>query len=291
MSKLLKASPIVKDLKKHLTQEVQELRTKGVIPTLRVILVGNHKPSLIYTANKKKLVNSLGADCEIIHLSEDIEEKEFLNQVKKITSDPLVHGAFIQLPVPDHLAHLNLSELIPHKKDIDGFHAYNLYGILQKGTRSEGLIPCTPLGITTLLKRNDIELSGKSVVVIGRSMIVGKPMGLLALNSDATVTYCHSKTQHLENYTKHADIIISAVGKPRFLTRDYLNQEKKQVLIDVGINHDQSGKICGDLDFENIKDHCQAITPVPGGVGPMTIISLAQNLIKATKNQTKDKEK
>ena len=285
MVKVLKAAPVVNKLKSSLRQEIQQLKDRSIIPSLKVILVGKHKPSLIYTANKKKLVESLGGQCEIIHLDEFISESDFLKKMSDVTNDPLVHGTFVQLPVPPQLQHLDIGTLIPANKDIDGFHADNLYKVLLGSQNDSSLVPCTPKGVITLLEHYQIPLDGKKVVIIGRSMIVGKPMGLLALSHNATITYCHSKTPDVKEYTSQADIIISAVGSPRFINKSYLRAAGDQVLIDVGINHDQDGVLCGDFDFENVKDHCQAITPVPGGVGPMTIISLAQNLISATRNQ------
>jgi methylenetetrahydrofolate dehydrogenase (NADP+) / methenyltetrahydrofolate cyclohydrolase len=285
MSILLEAKPVREKHLQLLKERCQTLTQSGVKPAMRVLLVGNLKASLIYTKNKKKFLEKLDAECEIIHLDELISEKDFLKTVDETVNNPNIHGCFVQLPLPKQLQHINVGNLIPPEKDVDGFHQQNLYEILHGDLGEKSLLPCTPKGILTLLDHYEIELEGKHVVVIGRSLIVGRPMALLGINANATITLCHSRTKNLSSFTKQADIIISAVGRPRFLDADYLSPEKHQVLIDVGINHDEEGKLCGDLDFENVKNHCLAITPVPGGVGPMTILSLAQNLISACERQ------
>lgn len=282
---ILKSAPIVKESLKQLAQKSESLKQKGITPTMKVILVGDNPASIIYTRNKKRFMEKFGAECEIIKLSTDLTENDFLNKVQDIVKDNTNHGCFIQLPLPKHLEHIDVGELINPLKDVDGFNKANIMN-LYKGEKGENaLIPCTPKGIITLCDYYDIELSSKKVVVIGRSLIVGKPMSMLLTNHNATVTLCHSKTINIEEHTKSADIIITAIGCPKFLKKSHLNDSKKQYIIDVGINYDESGKLCGDADFDNVVDHVAGITPVPGGIGPMTILSLAQNLLQAAENR------
>ena len=280
----LRSAPLVEQELEKLTSKCELLKSKGINPSMKVILVGQNKASVIYTRNKKKFCERFGADCEIINLEESIQEAEFRASVKKISEDPKVHGCFIQLPLPKHLSHLDPGELIDPKKDVDGFHEHNIGELFKGDPKSKYLTPCTPQGVLGTLNFYNFPVEGKNIVIIGRSLIVGKPLALLLLNNNATVTVCHSRTLNLKEHTKRADIIVSAVGNPRFFTADYLSENKDQVLVDVGINHDASGKLCGDMDYENLLGHCKAITPVPGGVGPLTILSLAQNLLQAAEN-------
>jgi methylenetetrahydrofolate dehydrogenase (NADP+)/methenyltetrahydrofolate cyclohydrolase len=281
MSTILMAGPVRLREVEILKERTKRLKQKGITPTLKVILVGNFRPSLIYTRSKKKFIEQLGGICEIIHLPEDIQERDFISEIQKISDHKLTQGCFVQLPLPRHLQHIEVGNLIPAHKDVDGFHQKNIY-CLFKGQEEGSLIPCTPKGILTLLEFFNIDLKGKHVVILGRSQIVGRPLALLLLNHHATVTVCHSLTKDLKEVTKRADIIVSAIGKAKFLNRHFLDQNSKPVIIDVGINQDENGKICGDVDFDDVKDFTQAISPVPGGVGPMTILSLAQNLLLAT---------
>jgi len=284
MSIEMKSAPLVEKELESLRKRCESLKSKGVTPSMKVLLVGENKASLIYTRNKKKFCEKFGADCEIINLSEEILESEFLSKVKEISNRNDVHGCFVQLPLPKHLQHIDCGALIKPEKDVDGFHEHNIGELFKGDSNSNALMPCTPQGVVNLIEFYGYDLSGKNVVIIGRSLIVGKPLSLLMLNKNATVTVCHSRTKDLAEHTSRADIIVSAVGRPRFLTSEYLNKDKNQILVDVGINHDSEGKLCGDMDFENIKDKCAAITPVPGGVGPLTILSLAQNLLQAAEN-------
>ncbi|MCR9205003.1 MAG: bifunctional 5,10-methylenetetrahydrofolate dehydrogenase/5,10-methenyltetrahydrofolate cyclohydrolase [Halobacteriovoraceae bacterium] len=288
MATLLKAAPISKEIVDHLTQECSQLKDKGVTPNLKVILVGEHAPSVIYTRNKKKFMEGIGASCEIIRLPEDVEEKEFLETLNIQAKDPQVHGLFVQLPLPKKLGHLDVGQLVPPEKDVDGFHAVNLYGLMSGDSGDRFLIPCTPKGVLTMLRHAGVELSGKKVAIIGRSLIVGKPLALLLTNQNATVTLCHSRTKDLEKVTQDADIIVAAIGKAKFITKKYLKESGDQILIDVGINHDEQGKLCGDIDQADVESHCDILTPVPGGVGKMTIVSLGQNLVAATKRQSEE---
>jgi methylenetetrahydrofolate dehydrogenase (NADP+) / methenyltetrahydrofolate cyclohydrolase len=284
LTQILKAAPVITATLEALKHECNELKGLGIIPSMKVILVGSNPPSVVYTRNKKIFTESFGGQCEIIHLPETISENDFLQEIRNITQRDDVHGCFVQLPLPAHLQHINVGSLIPPAVDVDGFHPENLMKILE-GTSLEALIPCTPKGILTLLEHYQIDPAGKHVVVIGRSMIVGKPMALLMTEKNATVTLCHSRTHNLEDHCKKADIIISAVGKTRYFNSGYIRHDQSQILIDVGINVDEKGKLCGDMDFEELLPHVKAITPVPGGVGKMTILSLAQNLLQAARKK------
>lgn len=279
MAKILFAKPTVEKIVVRLKSECEALKNKNITPKLRVLLVGEHAPSVLYTRNKKKFIESFGGICEILNLPAAITEEEFLGKLNEASNDQSIHGLFVQLPLPKHLSHIDVGQLVPPAKDVDGFHAESLYHLLRG--EDQGMVSCTPKGIITLLKENNIEMSGKNAVVIGRSMIVGKPMSMLLTNENATVTMCHSRTKDLKEITKRADIIICALGKARFLTKEYLSPSQDVTIIDVGINHDENGVLCGDADFEHIQEYCCAISPVPGGVGPLTIASLGENLIKA----------
>lgn len=280
----LKASPIIKKNLKTLRLRVNELKEKGVNPSLKVILVGNNPASIIYTENKKKFCEKIGAACEIISLSDQISADDFIKKTNDICEDRSVHGCLIQLPLPKHLAHLNIGELIPPTKDVDGFHTDNLVALLKNQHSQSSLQPCTPKGIMSLLQFYEIEVSGKNVVILGRSLIVGKPLALMLTNKNATVTLCHSATLAIEKHTRHADIIITAMGQAKFLKRNHLSDKGHQIIIDVGINKWSDDETCGDVDFQDVVNAVAAITPVPGGIGKMTIFSLAQNLLQAAEN-------
>ena len=279
MTKLLLAKPLIEETLPQLKEFCSQLKTP---PKMRVILVGDNQASQTYVKHKEKQCNKIGADFELIKLSADIEKSAFLEEINKLNTDNSIHGGFVQLPLPKHLQDIDTTELIAKEKDVDGFGIESFMGLI-KNNYQRGFIPCTPKGIMSLLQASELELKGKKVTVIGRSLIVGKPMSLLLLNAGATVTMCHSKTKNLQEHTQSADIIISAVGKPKFLTKEYFKSDGSQILIDVGMNRDEDNKLCGDIDFESVKDQVAAITPVPGGVGPMTVLSLMQNLVLAKK--------
>lgn len=281
MPKILLAKPIVEASKEELSKKAKDLKSQGLTPRLDVILVGNNPASLTYVKNKKKRAESLGAECNIKHLDENISEEEFLKVVQDTQTDSKVHGCFVQLPLPKQLSNIDTHSLIRADKDVDGFHPENSSAAFSGEHLDEKLIACTPSGIIDILDYYQIPLEGKKVVVIGRSMIVGRPVAMLCLARNATVTVCHSRTQNLKEETKQADIIISAIGKPKFLDKSYLRDDQSQVLIDVGINRDENDKLVGDLHQSDIESHVAAYTPVPGGVGPMTINSLMKNLFKA----------
>ncbi|MGZ3788421.1 MAG: bifunctional 5,10-methylenetetrahydrofolate dehydrogenase/5,10-methenyltetrahydrofolate cyclohydrolase [Bacteriovorax sp.] len=285
MTQILSSSPIKKKITKELKSECKFLKENGITPYLKVILVGNNSASLVYTASKKKYCERIGAKCDIIALDENIELKTFLDTIDDINRDPNVHGCIIQLPLPKHLSHLDVGKLVSQEKDVDGFHPENLYAVLSNQDIKNHFVSCTPKGIITLLQEYQIEIEKKRVVIIGRSMIVGKPLSCLFTNHDATVTLCHSKTQNIREITKECDIIVSAIGVANFIDETFISNDKNQVVIDVGMNTDVNGELCGDVNFERVQGHVRAITPVPGGVGPMTIISLAQNLLQASKKR------
>ncbi len=277
MSVELLAKPVVDAAITKLKNEVSAWIKRGVMPSIKVLLVGNHPPSLIYTRNKKRFIESLGAKCEIIHLDQSVCEEDFLQQASLIARDDTVHGCFVQLPLPKQLSHIDVATLFPANKDVDGFHPDNLRAMVI-GKEAQGLMPCTPKGIMSLLRHYKFDPKGKVAVVIGRSMIVGKPMAMMLTNANATVSLCHSKTQDLSRFTQNADLIIVAVGSKDFLKTQHLGNNKPWV-IDVGQNV-VDNNLYGDVAYETFTK-CGAITPVPGGVGPMTICSLGENLLQA----------
>jgi methylenetetrahydrofolate dehydrogenase (NADP+)/methenyltetrahydrofolate cyclohydrolase len=285
MTQILNAAPIRKKITKELKAQCLQLKSKNITPFLKVILVGTNSASLIYTQNKQKYCERVGAKCEIISLPQTITEQDLLSTIHQINLDSEVHGLIIQLPLPKHLAHLDIGKLIKQEKDVDGFHPENLYSLMRNDSGCCNFISCTPKGILTLLNEYQIELSNKNIIIIGRSMIVGKPLSMLLCNQNATVTLAHSHTKNLPELTARADVIISAIGIPHFIDRKFLSLTKNQILIDVGMNRMPSGEICGDINFSDVEHHVKAITPVPGGVGPMTIISLVQNLLQAASNR------
>lgn len=283
MTQILYAKPVIDANKKMLKLQTKEVFKKyNLIPTLKVVLVGNNPASVIYTTNKKKFCEKIGASCEIIHLAEETTEESFLNTIHGLNTDSNVHGILIQLPLPKHLSHLDTTNLVAAKKDVDGFHVENISKLYSND--HTGIIPCTPKGIKTLCDFYNISFFGKTVLIIGRSLIVGKPLALLLTNLNATVTLAHSHTTNLSQISQSSDIIISACGQPNLIDKSFIRDDQTQIVIDVGISRLTDGTICGDANFEEIKDLLSAITPVPGGVGPMTIFSVAQNLLQALEN-------
>lgn len=262
-------------IREGLKSEVQELSKKGITPNLAVILVGDDKASQIYVKNKSKACLEIGINYEEFLLDTETTMEQLLTLIDKLNEREDVHGILLQSPMPKHLNIDEAFERISPKKDVDGFNPVNVGKLCLK---QDGFVSCTPAGIMKMFEKYNINLEGKNAVVLGRSNIVGKPMSLCLLNSDATVTICHSKTQNLTEITKSADIIVVALGKPNFLTKDMVKEGA--VIIDVGINRLEKG-IVGDVDFENVKEVASYITPVPGGVGPMTIAMLMQNVVKA----------
>ena len=281
MAILLKARQVCSEGLETLAKKTASLKEQGIHPLLKVVLVGNDPASILYTGKKKKYMESFGASCDIIHLPEETKEKEFLQVIDEIIHNPLVHGILVQMPLPGELNSLDIGSIIPPGLDVDGLSPHNFYRL---ASNRKGLIPCTPKGILSLLEYYDIAVEGKNVVIIGRSMIVGKPLAALLANKNATITLCHSHTRNIKELSQKADIIICAIGRAKFLTKDYIGSNHP-VIVDVGINRDAKGKLCGDVDFDTVAPLAKAITPVPGGVGPMTIHSLAQNLLEAATNR------
>lgn len=273
---IIDGKKISSDIKEECKEKALKLISQGKTPCLAVILVGNDPASSIYVNNKKKACDFCNIKSLSYELPEDTTQKELLELIDKLNKDCEVNGILVQLPLPKHINEDAVISAIDPQKDVDGFHVANV-GALCTGL--DGFVSCTPAGIIQLLKRSNVEISGKNCVVIGRSNIVGKPMALLMLRENATVTVCHSKTQNLAEVCSKADILIVAIGKPRFITSDYIKDGA--VVIDVGIHRDENNKMCGDVDFENVKDKVSKITPVPGGVGPMTIAMLMSNVIEA----------
>lgn len=278
MYKLIDGKMIANDLKEELKHEVSALKEAGIKSCLVVIKVGNDKASAVYVNNKKKACEYIGIESRSYELEETATQEELLRLLDELNADNTVHGILVQLPLPKHMDENEILNRIIPAKDVDGFHPMNV-GKLCIGEKE--LVSCTPAGIIELLKRSNIEIAGKECVVVGRSNIVGKPMSLLLLEENATVTITHSRTKDLAEVTSRADILIVAIGKPRFITSDYVKEGA--VVIDVGIHRDENNHLCGDVDFENVKDKTTAITPVPGGVGPMTIVMLMKNCVHATK--------
>lgn len=279
-AKIIDGKKTAQEIRSELKREIQNLKIK---PELRVILVGNNPASQIYVKNKEKYASEVGIKSETIRLPEDITEEKLLKQIKKLNKDKHINGILVQLPLPSHINEFSVINAIAPEKDVDGFTIYNK-GLLSIG--KPALTPCTPLGIIELLKQYKVNIASKNAVVIGRSNIVGKPMAQLLLNEDATVTICHSKTKNLAEMTANADILISAVGKPKFIGKKYV--KKGATVIDVAMNRDtKNNRWVGDVDFDNVSKVAKFITPVPGGVGPMTIAMLLKNTVQAYKIQKK----
>lgn len=276
---ILDGKKLSNEIIEELKVRCDELKEKGIKPKFAVIMVGNDKASQIYVKNKRKACERIGIECVECFLDENIQQKELIDKIKELNSDNTIHGILLQSPIPKHLNINEAFETISPKKDIDGFNPTNVGKLcLNQNT----FVSCTPFGIIKLLDKYGIDLAGKKVTIIGRSNIVGKPLIQCFLNKNATVTICHSKTDDIKEHTKDADIVVVAIGKPKFLKENMV--KKNSVIIDVGINRDDNGKIIGDVDFENVSKKSSYITPVPGGVGPMTIAMLMNNVIKAAEN-------
>lgn len=278
MAKIIDGKHISQEIKDELKQEVAALKASGRECALAVIQVGNDPASSVYVRNKKKACEYIGIRSLSYELDENTSEDELLALIDQLNADPSVHGILCQLPLPKHMDEDKVIKRISPEKDVDGFHPQNV-GALVIG--QQGFVSCTPAGIIQLLKRSNIQMEGKHCVVIGRSNIVGKPMALLMLRENATVTICHSRTRNLKELCKEADILIVAIGKPQFITADYVKEGA--VVIDVGIHRDENNKLCGDVKYDEVEPVASAITPVPGGVGPMTIAMLMHNCVEAMK--------
>ena len=278
MAELINGKEISQALKDELKNEVAYLKTQGKSCCLAVIQVGDDPASSVYVGNKKKACAYIGIESLSYELPEDTTEKELLELIDQLNKNDAVHGILCQLPLPPHMDENKVIQAISPQTDVDGFHPQNV-GALVIG--QQGFVSCTPAGIIELLHRSNVEIDGKHCVVIGRSNIVGKPMSLLMLRENATVTVCHSHTANLKDICKQADILIVAIGKPKFINSEYVKEGA--VVIDVGIHRNEDNKLCGDVDFDDVCEHTSAITPVPGGVGPMTIAMLMKNCVKAMK--------
>ena len=276
MYQIIDGKKISQEIKDELKAKVADLKAKGTNICLAVIQVGNDPASSVYVGNKKKACEYIGVESLSYELPEETTEEELLDLVKKLNADEKVNGILVQLPLPKQIDEEKVIQTIAPEKDVDGFHEKNV-GALCVG--SKGYVSCTPLGVIQLLKRSGIEIEGKRCVVLGRSNIVGKPMSMLLLRENGTVTVCHSRTKDIKEITKQADILVVAIGKPKFVDETYVKEGA--VVIDVGIHRDENNKLCGDVDFDKVAEHTSAITPVPGGVGPMTIAMLMYNCVSS----------
>lgn len=280
MYKLIDGKEVSTHVKTKVKEEVELLKEKGIEPALAVIIVGNDPASRVYVNNKKKACEFTGMRSVEFAMPEETTEEELLSVIDKLNTDDSINGILCQLPVPKHISEKAVIERISPKKDVDVFSAENV-GKMWQGDYD--MASCTPMGVIELLDYYDIDVCGKNCVIIGRSNIVGKPMASLLLERSATVTICHSRTKNLPEITSKADVIVAAVGRAKFVTADMVKEGA--IVVDVGINRNEDGKLCGDVDFENVKDKCEFITPVPGGCGPMTIAVLMKNTLLACKKQ------
>lgn len=282
-ARLLDGKAMSAELRERLAERVKILKGKGIIPGLAVILVGHDPASEIYVRNKEKGCEEIGMYSRTIRMEETATQEELEAEIEKLNRDPMIHGILVQLPLPDHLDENSALTRVKPEKDVDGFHLINA-GSLMTGV--DGVTACTPKGAMYMIKSTGIDLSGKEAVVVGRSNIVGKPMALLLLRENCTVTICHSRTKDLAEHTQRADILVVAVGKAGFITADMVKEEA--VVIDVGINR-VDGKVCGDVDFDAVSRKAGWITPVPGGVGKMTITMLLENAVEAAERAAYDR--
>lgn len=274
MAELIDGKALAAEIRQAAALRVKSLNERGKTVGLAVIIVGNDPASRVYVNNKKKACAEVGIESFEYALSEDTTQDELLALIEKLNHDDRVDGILCQLPLPKHLNADAVIDSISPDKDVDGFHAVNVGRL---SLNKQGMRPCTPAGVMRMLQSKGIEVEGKHCVVIGRSNIVGKPVAVMLINAGATVTVCNSKTKNLSEITRQADILIAAVGRPGFVTADMVKDGA--VVIDVGINRDENGKLCGDVDFDTVKEKASYITPVPGGVGPMTIAELIENTV------------
>lgn len=275
---IINGKQIVADIRSKLKEEIDSLAAEGFRPGLAVVLVGEDPASAVYVRNKAKACEQVGIYSEVHRLPAETSQAELLELVDKLNRDTKIHGILVQLPLPNHISEDAVIDAIAVEKDVDGFHPINV-GNLSIGKPS--LLPCTPAGVIEIIKRTGMTISGKRAVVIGRSNIVGKPVSMLLLRENATVTVCHSRTENMKELCREADILVVAIGKPKFVTKDFV--KPGAVVIDVGINRLEDGTLAGDVDFNDVVDTSGPITPVPGVVGPMTITMLLQNTLQAAK--------
>ncbi|MBS6466168.1 MAG: bifunctional methylenetetrahydrofolate dehydrogenase/methenyltetrahydrofolate cyclohydrolase FolD [Clostridium sp.] len=276
MAAIIDGKQISKQIKDELKEQVAAYRAQGIEIALAVIQVGNDPASTVYVGNKKKACEYIGIQSVSYELPEETTEEELLAIIDKLNHDDSIYGILVQLPVPKHINENHIIQAIDPKKDVDGFHPQSV-GALSIG--QAGFVSCTPAGIIQLLKRSGIAIEGKECVVLGRSNIVGKPMAMLLLRENGTVTVCHSRTRDLKEVTGRADILVVAIGRPKMIDASYVKEGA--VVIDVGIHRDENNKLCGDVDYASVEPVASAITPVPGGVGPMTIAMLMHNCVEA----------
>ena len=277
---LLNGKELAQKLQQEMTQEVTALKEKGLQPGLAVILVGEDPASQVYVRNKERAANNIGMYSVVYRLPETTSEADLIAKIEELNQDDKIHGVLVQLPLPKHINEDLVLDTIAPEKDVDGFHPMNL-GNLFAGKPT--MIPCTPAGIMELIKLSGLDLAGKNAVIIGRSNIVGKPMAHLLLQANATVTICHSKTKDLPKVAKQADVLVVAIGRANFVTAEFVKEGA--VVIDVGINRDENNKLTGDVKFDEVAPLTSYITPVPGGVGPMTITMLMRQTIEAAKRK------
>ena len=275
-AKLIDGKAVSQKIKVQVKERVEKLAQQGIIPGLAVVLVGENSASLTYVKNKKKTCEALGMRSDLHQFPDTLTEQELLAKIEQLNRDPQIHGILVQLPLPKQIDESKVISAISPEKDVDGFHPISV-GNMMIG--KDAFLPCTPHGIMELLSHYGIDPAGKHAVVIGRSNIVGKPIGQLLLQKDATVTYCHSKTKDLAHFTAQADILIAAIGRAKFIDHTFI--KPGAVIIDVGMNRDENGKLCGDVDFEDVQETAGFVTPVPGGVGPMTIAMLMGNTLES----------
>ncbi|QGH34889.1 bifunctional methylenetetrahydrofolate dehydrogenase/methenyltetrahydrofolate cyclohydrolase FolD [Gracilibacillus salitolerans] len=277
-AEVIYGSELAQSLRDEMKEEVIGLHSKGIIPGLTVVLIGDDPASKSYVKGKQKASNYVGVDSELIELPDSTTQEELLSLIDTLNKKDSVHGILVQLPLPAHIDEEVIIEAISPEKDVDGFHPISIGRMM---TGKDTFYPCTPYGIIQMMKSKNISLEGKHAVVIGRSNIVGKPVGQLLLSENATVTYCHSRTKNMEQYIASADILIVAVGKAHFINGDHIKDGA--IVIDVGVNRTEDGSLTGDVDFDSAKEKASYITPVPKGVGPMTITMLMHNTIKSAK--------
>ena len=280
MAVIMDGKELARKIRANLKIECEELKAKGIKTKLAVIMVGNDSASKVYVKNKSKACDDVGVEFEEFLLGEETSQEELENLIEQLNQENSIHGILLQSPIPRNLDINRAFEKISPEKDVDGFHPINVGKL---ALNQDTFVSCTPFGIIKLFEEYNIDLEGKHVVILGRSNIVGKPLIQCVLNKNATVTVCHSKTKNLSEYTKSADVLISAIGRAQYITADMVKQGA--TVIDVGINRTEEGKIVGDVDYENVEKKAEFITPVPGGVGPMTIAMLMNNVIKAAKKQ------
>ena len=276
MAEIINGKKLAKEIREDLKAKCDELKERGIKPKLAVVMVGDDKASQVYVRNKSKVCDEIGIEFEEHLLAENIEQKVLIEVLEKLNKDNNVHGILLQSPIPAHLDINEAFRTIVPEKDVDGFNPINVGKLC---LNQDTFVSCTPYGIMKMFEAYNIDLTGKNVTIIGRSNIVGKPLIQCCLNKNATVTVCHSKTKDLKQHTQNADIVIAAIGKSKFVTSDMIKQGA--VIIDVGINRSDDGTLTGDVDYEEVYNKASYITPVPGGVGPMTIAMLMNNVIKA----------